>query len=56
MLLALACSTQQHRPRERLLALSLGYLQTPGWHTLTGVLRSLGREDLDWSATYSLFS
>ena len=56
LLLALALTARQHRTRERLLTLSLGYLQTLGRHTLTGVLRSLGRDGLDWSAAYRLFS
>lgn len=56
LLLALALTARHPRTRERLLTLSLGYLQTLGRHTLTGVLRSLGRDDLDWSAAYRLFS
>lgn len=56
LLLALAATARQGRTRERLLTLSLGYLQTLGRHTLTGVLRSLGRDGLDWSAAYRLFS
>lgn len=56
LLLALALTARQHRTRERLLTLCLGYIQTLGRHTLTGVLRSLGRDDLDWSAAYRLFS
>ena len=56
LLLALALTARQHRTRERLLTLCLGYIQTLGRHTLTGVLRSLGRDGLDWSAAYRLFS
>jgi hypothetical protein len=56
LLLALAMTARQPRTRERLLTLCLGYLQTLGRHTLTGVLRSLGRDHLDWSAAYRLFS
>ena len=56
LLLALATTTRQHRTRERLLTLCLGYIQTLGRHTIAGVLRSLGREDLDWSAAYRLFA
>lgn len=56
LLLALARTARQHRTQERLLTLSLGYLQTLGRHTLTGILRSLGRERLDWSAAYRLFA
>ncbi|MBL8129498.1 MAG: hypothetical protein JNM64_17820 [Chloroflexia bacterium] len=56
LLLALAVTARQHRTQERLLTLCLGYLQTLGRHTLTGVLRSLGREGRDWSAAYRLFS
>jgi hypothetical protein len=56
LLLALAATVRQHRTRERLLTLCLGYIQTLGRHTLSGVLRSLGRDGLDWSATYRLFS
>jgi hypothetical protein len=56
LLLSLALTARQHRTRERLLTLCLGYVQTLGRHTLTGVLRSLGRDDLDWSAAYRLFS
>lgn len=56
LLLALAVTARQPRTQERLLTLCLGYLQTLGRHTLTGVLRSLGRDRLDWSAAYRLFS
>lgn len=56
LLLALAVTARQHRTRERILTLSLGYIQTLGRHTLSGVLRSLGRDGLDWSAAYRLFS
>lgn len=56
LLLSLALAARQHRTRERLLTLCLGYVQTLGRHTLTGVLRSLGRDGLDWSAAYRLFS
>lgn len=56
LLLALAMTAAQQRTRERLLTLCLGYIQTLGRHTLTGVLRSLGRDGLDWSAAYRLFS
>ena len=56
LLLALALTARQQRTRERLLTLCLGYIQTLGRHTITGVLRSLGRDDLDWSAVYRLFS
>ena len=56
LLLALALTVRQHRTRERLLTLCLGYLQTLGRHTITGVLRGLGRDGLDWSAAYRLFS
>ncbi len=56
LLLSLARTVRQQRTRERLLTLCLGYIQTLGRHTITGVLRSLGRDDLDWSAAYRLFS
>jgi len=56
LLLSLALAARQHRTRERLLTLCLGYLQTLGRHTITGVLRGLGRDRLDWSAAYRLFS
>jgi len=56
LLLALATTAPQPRTRERLLTLCLGYLQTLGRHTITGVLRSLGRDGLDWSAAYRLFA
>jgi hypothetical protein len=56
LLLALATTARQHRTRERLLTLCLGYVQTLGRHTITGVLRSLGRDGLDWSAAYRLFA
>jgi len=56
LLLALALTARQHRTRERLLTLCLGYIQTLGRHTMTGVLRSLGRDGLDWSAASRLFS
>jgi hypothetical protein len=56
VLLALAQTARQRRTQERLLTLCLGYLQTLGRHTLSGVLRSLGRDGLDWSAAYRLFS
>jgi hypothetical protein len=56
LLLALATTARQPRTQERLLTLCLGYLQTLGRHTLTGVLRSLGRDGLDWSAAHRLFS
>lgn len=56
LLLALATTARQQRTRERLLTLCLGYVQTLGRHTMTGVLRSLGRDRLDWSAAYRLFS
>ncbi|MDQ2651402.1 MAG: transposase [Chloroflexota bacterium] len=56
LLLTLALTARQRRTRERLLTLCLGYVQTLGRHTLTGVLRSLGRDGLDWSAAYRLFS
>lgn len=56
LLLALATTARQHRTRERLLTLCLGYIQTLGRHTITGVLRSLGRADHDWSAAYRLFA
>ena len=36
LLLALATTARQHRTRERLLTLCLGYIQTLGRHTLTG--------------------
>lgn len=56
LLLALAATVRQHRTRERVLTLCLGYLQTLGRHTLSGVLRSLGQDGRDWSAAYRLFS
>jgi DDE superfamily endonuclease len=56
LLLALVMTARQVRTQECLLTLCLGYVQTLGRHTLTGVLRSLGREGLDWSAAYRLFS
>lgn len=56
LLVALATTARQQRTRERLLTLCLGYVQTLGRHTLTGVLRSLGRDRLDWSAAYRLFA
>lgn len=56
LLLALALTARQPRTRERLLTLCLGYIQTLGRHTITGVLRSLGRDGLDWSAAYRLFA
>ena len=56
LLVALATTARQQRTQERLLTLCLGYVQTLGRHTLTGVLRSLGRDRLDWSAAYRLFA
>ena len=56
LLVALVMTAQQPRTQERLLTLCLGYLQTLGRHTLTGILRSLGHDGLDWSAAYRLFS
>lgn len=56
LLMALAATAAQQRTRERIVTLCLGYVQALGRHTITGVLRSLGRDGLDWSAAYRLFS
>lgn len=56
LLLAVAATAAQRRTGERFLTLTLGLVQTLGRHTMTGILRSLGRAHLDWSAAYRLFS
>ena len=47
---------RQRRTGERARRLSLAQLACLGRHTLTGLLCACGRQFLDWSADYRLFS
>lgn len=47
---------RQHRTWERARRLSLSQLACLGRHTLTGLLCTCGRQFVDWSADYRLFS
>ena len=47
---------RQHRTWERAKRLGLSQLACMGRHTITGVLCACGRQFVDWSADYRLFS
>lgn len=47
---------RQHRTWERARRLGMSQLVCPGRHTITGMLCTCGRQFVDWSADYRLFS
>jgi hypothetical protein len=47
---------RQQRSFGRALRLSLAQILTPGQRSLSRLIASSGRQDLDWTADYKLFS
>jgi len=47
---------RENRTHHRALRLSLGLLANLGRHTLTGTICATGRQFMDWTSEYRLFS
>lgn len=51
-----ASAFSQHRTHQRAIRLALAHVLTPGHRMISRLITSCGRQELDWSADYKLFS